>query len=217
MASNNLQESNYFATLPQDVRFTRTEYRKFYPRSFIGQSVSFELDSLCGPYCYQLSDAMMEVSLKITKSDGSTLPEPNAKVGPVNNVLGSLFEKMGMTINGRRVTSIDYCYPYRCYLNNLLISSGEIQKTRNECAGYCEDEPVEATNDNKGWEKRQSWFRQGYAPGARFRPEGATFIGPFIHDLTNIKRPLPPGKCIGLFQIQSTQQIALLQHSTNDS
>jgi len=41
-----------------------------------------------------MDGTIMEVTLKITKSDGRTIPEPNVKVGPVNNVLSSLFESL---------------------------------------------------------------------------------------------------------------------------
>jgi hypothetical protein len=63
---------------------------------------------------------MMEVTLKITKSDGRTMPEPSVEVGPVNNVLSSLFESMQMQINDRQITESGRDYPYRCYLNTLL-------------------------------------------------------------------------------------------------
>ena len=66
---------------------------------------------------------MMEVTLKITKSDGRTMPEPSVEVGPVNNVLSSLFESMQMQINDRQITESGRDYPYRCYLNTLLYPS----------------------------------------------------------------------------------------------
>jgi hypothetical protein len=55
---------------------------------------------------------MMEVTLKITKSDGRTMPEPSVEVGPVNNVLSSLFESMQMQINDREITESGRDYPY---------------------------------------------------------------------------------------------------------
>jgi hypothetical protein len=44
--------------------------------------------------------------------------------------------------------------------------------------------------------ERGRWFREGYADGAPFRTEGATFIGPFMHELSNIGKDLPPSKQI---------------------
>ena len=46
---------------------------------------------------------MMEVTLKITKSDGRTMPEPSVEVGR-KTVLSSLFESMQMQINDRQIT-----------------------------------------------------------------------------------------------------------------
>ncbi len=114
MALNNFQVSSLFAKLPEDNHFTKTEYRKLAPRTFFKDNISFELESLCFPYLYQLSDAMMEVRLKITKSDGSTMPEPSVEVGPVNNILYSLFESLEMRINGIGITQSENNYPYRC-------------------------------------------------------------------------------------------------------
>lgn len=48
------------------------------------------------------------------------MPEPSVEVGPVNNVLSSLFESMQMQINDRQITESGRDYPYRCYLNTLL-------------------------------------------------------------------------------------------------
>jgi len=84
-----------------------------------------------------------------SKSGKITRPEPSVEVGPVNNVLSSLFESMQMQINDRQITESgrsadendtaneepkvtrsakranipDGDYPYRCYLNTLLYPS----------------------------------------------------------------------------------------------
>ena len=117
---NNFQASNFFEKLPEDNHFKKTEYIKIVPKTLFEDKISFELGSLSSPFVYQLSDAMMEVTLKITKSDGRTMPEPSVEVGPVNNVLSSLFESMQMQINDREITESGRDYPYRCYLNTLL-------------------------------------------------------------------------------------------------
>ena len=51
-----------------------------------------------------MDGTIMEVTLKITRSHGRTIPEPNVKVGPVNNVLSSLFESLEMRINDKQIT-----------------------------------------------------------------------------------------------------------------
>jgi len=117
---NNFQASNFFEKLPEDNHLKKTEYIKIVPKTLFEDKISFELGSLSSPFVYQLSDAMMEVTLKITKSDGRTMPEPSVEVGPVNNVLSSLFESMQMQINDRQITESGRDYPYRCYLNTLL-------------------------------------------------------------------------------------------------
>ena len=62
---------------------------------------------------------IMEVTLKITKSHGRTIPEPNVKVGPVNNVLSSLFESLEMRINDKQTESGRY-YPVQVVILKIV-------------------------------------------------------------------------------------------------
>jgi len=96
---------------PRTIIKKKTEYRKIVPKTLFEDKISFELGSLSSPFVYQLSDAMMEVTLKITKSDGRTMPEPSVEVGR-KTVLSSLFESMQMQINDRQITESGRDYPY---------------------------------------------------------------------------------------------------------
>ena len=68
-----------FAKLPENNHFKKTEYIKIVPKTLFEDKISFELGSLSSPFVYQLSDAMMEVKLKISKSDGRALHHPRDK------------------------------------------------------------------------------------------------------------------------------------------
>lgn len=209
MADVNVQEAgtypaqhiidDYFTDLPTDFRYTSVEYREFGPQTGVSkdsQELTFILSSLVAPYCYQLSDTLMRVKVQIVKKGTSTLPDANAKVGPVNNVIGSLFSKMTLKINDDPVTTSPEYYPYKCYLKKLLTFDDDVKSTNFKVAGYSNDSCIsgdpEPTENNQGWKERCRWFREDYEDGARFRPGGATFIGPFMHELSNISKDLPP-------------------------
>ncbi|MCP4652808.1 MAG: hypothetical protein GY858_05435 [Candidatus Omnitrophica bacterium] len=58
-----------------------------------------------------LSRTYLYLRAKITKEDGSEIGE-NVKVGPVNNLLGSLFKSVDMYLNGVRVSEVSDVYSY---------------------------------------------------------------------------------------------------------
>jgi hypothetical protein len=188
-----------FTDLPTDYRYTFVEYRQFVSHTAIdkdSRELNFVLPSQSAPYCYQLSDTLIKVKLQIVKKGQNVLPDASAKVGPVNNILGSLFWKMCMKINDDPVTTTPEYYPYKCYLKKLLTFSDDVKSSNLKVSGFINDSHIsgdtEPSENNQGWKERGRWFRDGYEDGERFRTGGATFIGPFMHELSNISKDLPP-------------------------
>lgn len=66
-----------------------------------------------------------------------------------------------------------------------------------------------------GWKARGNLFRKNCRGGAEFRPEGATFIGPFVHDLSNIQKAMPPGTKIS-FSLKRTSDTFFLMKNKDD-
>lgn len=211
MADANVQEQgtypakhmidDYFGKLATDLRFTQCDYKQFNAHTAMDKN-SAELEFILGatdaPQCYQLSDALIELTLNITKADGVTMPDPSSKVGPVNNVLGSVFSNVTLKINDNAVTEASDFYGYKCYMKRLLTFNEDVKIAQYQTSGYvtdtCTSGSIEPSLSNQGWQARGNLFREGYAAGAAFRPEGATFIGPFMHDLSYINKLLPPSK-----------------------
>jgi hypothetical protein len=213
MADVNVRESgtypaehlldDYFTDLPTDYRYTFVEYRQFVSHTAIdkdSKELQFILPALNAPYCYQLADTLMQVRLQIVKKGTNVLPDASAKVGPVDNVLGSLFSKVSLKINDDPVTTVPEYYPFKCYLKKVLTYNDDVKNTNFKVAGYTNDSyvagDVEPSDNNQGWKERCRWFREDYSDGKNFRAEGATFIGPFMHELSNISKDLPPCKAI---------------------
>jgi hypothetical protein len=194
---------DYFGKIGTDLRYTHTEYRQFNPQTGLDKNsakMNFVLPPIDPPYCYQLSDALIEVTMNITKGDGQSMPDPSKKVGPVNNVLGSLFETLDLKINDNSVSeSSDNFYHYRCYLKRLLTFNEDVKLSQYVVSGFITDTcslsgHIEPALNNQGWLTRGNMFREGYSAGGAFRPEGATFVGPLMHDLSYINKALPPSE-----------------------
>jgi len=62
---------------------------------------------------------MLYVQAKITKQDDGILDD-DARVGPVNLFLHSLFSQVDISLNGTQVTASTNKYPYRAMLETLL-------------------------------------------------------------------------------------------------
>ena len=211
---------NLFHKLPCDLRFINNEYRQFNAQTSTesnSQSFTFILDRLDAPYCYLLEDALMKVNLIITKKDGLTLPDIDKNVGPINNVLGSLFEDMRMKINDDELTQSGEYYPYKCYLKKLLTFSDGVKATQLLGHGYYEDQvtendDIEPGPSNHGWLQRCSWFREGIGKmNTPYRSGGATFIGTFDHDLTYIGKVLPPKTKVSFTLTRSSDDFFLMK------
>jgi hypothetical protein len=133
---------DYFTDVPSDFRYTCVEYRCFVTQTGIDRNsgeLNFILPPQAAPYCYQLADTLMKVRLQIVKKGTNELPNPTAKVGPVNNVIGSLFEKMTLKINDELVTTVPENYAYKCYLKRLLTFNEDVKTTNFKPAGFVTD------------------------------------------------------------------------------
>ncbi len=68
-----------------------------------------------------LSSINLRLKLQVLKSDGSLYKDDDGQQpGIVNNVLGSLFRQVNVSLNGKSINSSDGNYSYRAYLQTLL-------------------------------------------------------------------------------------------------
>lgn len=130
-----------------------------------------------------LSSLLLEIEIKITKSDGSALPKEAAAAAapknlfdavlPANNLLSTLFQQVDLYLNNTLVTASTNLYHYRAYLDTLFYQSGEAKKTYLYSVMWEENEA-----------KRKSRFKQVY--------DGKTLklIGPLHLDLAQQERLL---------------------------
>lgn len=108
----------FFRQTPTDARFLQTSFQKIPPSSSLAtRTIEFNLTRFEAANVYQIQDTHIQVTVKITKSDGKTLPDKTKNVAPVNNILHSMFDTYRMKINDVLVTKNSSYYPYKVSLS----------------------------------------------------------------------------------------------------
>ena len=192
---------SFFAKLPTDARFLQCTYQKFMPSSSIdGKTIEFNLDRYDAANVYLIQDTNIEVTVSITKNDG-TLPADGVQVSVANNLLHSMFESVRLTINDMPISVSPNNYPYKAYIANCLTYSTFVKAAQLACQGWYSDTaahmgPVE---DNTGWSERGNLFKKDYDPRNSFKSNGTTLFGRLLHDLVACETGLPPNTKVSLF------------------
>ena len=111
-----------------------------------------------------LNNSKLEIKRKIVTAAGADIGDDEA-VGPVNNFLHSLFSQVEIGLQGVTVGDVNNLYPYRAYLENLLSTSEQIQKTRlksviweRDTNGHESDFRIVDEGANTGFKRRRTPF-----------------------------------------------------------
>lgn len=62
---------------------------------------------------YQIQNTHLEVQIAILKTKDNSVPDTAKNVGPINNVLHSLFESICVKVNDTEITKSASAYPYK--------------------------------------------------------------------------------------------------------
>ena len=185
---------SFFAKLPTDGRFLQCTHQKFMPSSSIdGKTIEFNLDRYDAANVYLIQDTNIEVTVTITKDDG-TLPAAGKFVGTANNLLHSMFESVRLTINDMPISVSPNNYPYKAYISNCLTYSTFVKSAQLACQGWYTDTSshMDSSENNIGWVERSNLFKVDYDPRKEFKPNGTTLFGRLFHDLVSCETGLPP-------------------------
>jgi hypothetical protein len=153
------------------------------------------LDRYDAANVYLIQETYCEVTVKIVKSDGISLPDATKSVAPVNNILHSMFESVRLTINDVPITVSPSNYPYKAYITNCLTYGPAAKGAQLSCQGWYSDLGNHMGPDagtNSGFTERNQLFRKKYKDGAQYRPSGVTLFGRLMHDLIACETGLPP-------------------------
>jgi len=130
--------------------------------------IEFDIGGSAQEYI-DLANTQLYVKAKIVAANGNNLAA-DAGVGPVNNLLHSLFSEVDVKVNGTLVTSTNNTYTYRAYLENLLTYGADAKKSQlqasmyyKDTAGNMDSTAVRGDNaNNTGLVTRAHWFRQSH-------------------------------------------------------
>jgi hypothetical protein len=87
------------------------------------------------------------VKVKIQRADGNNLGDDDP-VGPVNNLLHSLFSQVDISLNGTLITNSTNTYPYRSYIEDLLSYGPSAKKSQLTAALFYKDEAGKMDKEN---------------------------------------------------------------------
>ena len=206
---------SFFAKLPTDARFLQCTYQKFMPSSSIdGRTIEFNLDRYDAANVYLIQDTNVEVTVSITKSDGSA-PDKSKFVSVTNNVLHSIFESVRLTINDMPISVSPNNYPYKAYIANALTYSSVVKGAQLACQGWYSDISnfMDADTNNIGYNERGNLFKKDFDPRNDFK--STTFFGRLLHDLVSCETGLPPNTKVKFELDRSDDAFVFLVTSTD--
>lgn len=208
----------FFRQVPTDQRFLQNTYQKVPPSTSIGaKTIEFNLSRFEAANVYQIQDAHLEVTIKITKSDGTTLPDKLRNVAPVNNVLHSMWETVRVTVNDDYVTKNPNFYPYKAYITNCLTYSSAYKAAQLCTEGYYQDlhNHMGPVTSNSGFIERNLLFRIGNTSGADYNPVGVRFFGRLHLDYLSVTTGFPPGTKVKIELDRSSDDFVLMKETTD--
>ncbi|XP_078603482.1 uncharacterized protein F54H12.2-like [Branchiostoma floridae x Branchiostoma japonicum] len=134
-------ELDLFEVPPTQTTITDGRWVEYHPVASLAESSPIEFDIPgAGEEFTDLSQTKLYVKAKIVLPNGNDLPD-NAKVGPVNMWLQSLFSQVTVTVAGKDITDSTNCYPYRAYLETLLNFGSEAKQTQLTSELFFQDTP----------------------------------------------------------------------------
>ena len=160
---------NLFSPSPILLSTKEFKYERINTKTALGENVAqLEFTANADKVNFtNLKDSFLILKVKYTKADESALAA-NPEIGPVQNLLTSLFSNIDLFINDQRVSPNDSNIAYVNFLH-LFTQTKQAKKTYLTTSMYYEDtfksiatanqsDPQSAANTNKGLKKRASFF-----------------------------------------------------------
>ena len=111
-------ELELFSVPPTNISMEKGTVTEHLPISSLnGGPIEFHVSS--AEEYIDVGRTFLYLKVKITKSSGDKIAD-DAKIGPVNLFLHSLFSQVGVQLNGKLITPSVNTYPYKAYLETLL-------------------------------------------------------------------------------------------------
>ena len=164
-------ELDLFSIPPTQTSIDSGTFVEYRPISTLTDGAPIEFDvTASGDDYLDFANSYLHVKVKIERANGTPL-EAADTVGPVNNLLHSMFSQVDVSLNGTLITNSTNTYPYRAYLENLLTFGPAAKKSQLTSGLFYKDEagkmdtpnPLEddAAEKNSGLTKRATFTARG--------------------------------------------------------
>ena len=100
--------------------------------------IDFRIDGSSEDFI-DLSETYIKAKIRITNANGNAGYGEGNMVAPVNLILQSMWKKLDVMFNGKRVSSSSHTYPYRAYLESLLNLTSDVKKGQLSASGWFMD------------------------------------------------------------------------------
>ncbi len=132
-------ELDLFTVPPTQTSIEEGKWDIIYPESGYDKnnSILFRIPSTDSHYL-DLSETQLFIELKLAKNQAHVNAE---NVGPVNNLMHSMFSQIKIRLNDKDVENSNNYYHYKSYFENLLSYGTDAKRTFLENEGWLEDTP----------------------------------------------------------------------------
>ena len=112
--------------------------------SNLKDNISFRIHNNINKHYIDVNNIFIELTLQLTKSDGTDITKAEVKTGFTNNIFHSLFQNVEVKLNQKTLTDSDQNYHYLAYLTKLMSYSPEFFETQGALFGCSEAGSMDA-------------------------------------------------------------------------
>ena len=166
--------------------------------------VDFHIDGTSEDFI-DLSETYIKVKARITTADGENGYGANDMVAPTNLILHSLWSKLDVSFNGKRVSSSGHTYPYRAYIETTLNVGKDAKEGHLSASGWRMDTPAHFNTLNQanvGFMQRKNMAQER---------QTLSLMGRLHADVFNQNRCLIDGVNMHIQLTRSNDQFCLMR------
>ena len=166
--------------------------------------VDFHIDGTSEDFI-DLAETYLKVKVRITSADGDDGYEQNDMVAAVNLLLQSMWSKLDVSFNGKRVSSSGHSYPFRAYIETLLNFGKDVKTGQLSASGWHMDTAEQF--DTTGAQNLGFMARKGMGQGRRV----ISLMGRLHSDIFNQNRCLLDGVNVHVQLTQSNDRFCIMR------
>ncbi len=160
-------ELELFTVPPTQIAIDSGYWHEVHPKNTLTTSGPYEFHITSDPHWMDLSRNYIHMKLKITKSDGTDIPEPTLvnnvskyPCAPINLLGKTFFKQIKLWLNNKLCYDSGDLYAYRAYLETMLNYGREAKNTHLQAGLYYIDESGKMDDKNNfGFRQRGAWCK----------------------------------------------------------